>query len=188
MFPMRLLNFQAENKQMHIEMNQLKVVASMDGLTGISNKTTALKLIQQRIAKGGAFFIIDIDNFKNINDTYGHKKGDSVIKTISDAVKESFRENDIVARFGGDEFIVFLQKEYATRSLVKKKASELCRNCRKLVSADEKDSCYVTISVGVAFFSANSNLEFRDIFESADRSLYESKNAGKNRYTIHELY
>lgn len=123
--------------------------------------------------------MIDIDNFKHVNDTYGHQFGDDVIKNVSFCIRESIRKDDIAARYGGEEFCVVLAH---TR---KEEAVQIAEKIRK--SVEDKKFTYVnqiaqfTISLGVAAARADDLLSSRAIIKCADEALYEAKRSGKNR-------
>ena len=114
-------NIDSEKK----EMNLLRDKARLDSMTGMMKKMEAFedigKYIKLNPDKLGAFLIFDIDDFKDINDTYGHDIGDKVIKYLAESISSVFRKNDITARFGGDEFFVFM-KDLRDYKVVRKRA------------------------------------------------------------------
>lgn len=184
---LRLLNIQTENQQMQIKIEKLNVAANIDVLTGISNKTAAIKAIEKMIADGGVMFVIDIDNFKRINDTFGHRVGDTLLKNISSIIKTSFRSHNIVGRFGGDEFLVFMRYAASTKEMIERKSADLCFRCQKPLSNDDGTTLISSISIGALLLPPNSNHTFVKVFEMADEALYESKNKGKNGFTVRQL-
>jgi len=155
--------------------------AEYDGLTGILNrrafdqicKTSAEK--RQKIA----LLLIDMDNFKGINDTYGHLGGDNALKTLAKALSETFRETDYVARVGGDEFAAILPDcEPAAKDAIRRKVAAI--NAR-LSEMDEKP---VSVSVGVAFSSCGFN---KELYDKADKALYAVKEKGKRGCEVCEF-
>lgn len=125
--------------------------------------------------KNMSFIFVDIDYFKNINDTYGHASGDEVLKKVAEAVMASVREGDTAARFGGEEIIVTLVG--ATEGDAIKKAEDIRQRIEALVF-EKIPSLKVTASVGVA--SAEANHPFEEILDRADKAVYEAKRRGRN--------
>lgn len=158
--------------------------ADFDGLTTLFTKTAFTKSVQQFISKNGksgTLFVIDIDDFKKINDTYGHLTGDSVIQSIANCIKRSFRSSDFIGRFGGDEFVVFVP-ESAKGKVAEIKASNLIDMVKETVFLPgQKKSA--TISIGVAIPSDESE-KYSTLFNKADKALYEAKKSGKCTFKI----
>lgn len=155
-----------------------------DFMTGVYNRQTTESLINEVIQKNSkslaAFLLIDIDNFKNINDRLGHMQGDNVLTEISEEIKLIFRSSDIIGRIGGDEFVVFIKDIYEENHAVKK-AKEILETIRYM----QKDKPYkVTVSIGIAFFDKDGS-SFKQLYINADKALYCAKDKGKNTY---ELY
>lgn len=162
---------------------EFKKQAQRDMLTGVYNKKTAECLIKSFLEGNGkgrkhALFIIDIDDFKGINDNYGHLKGDKVLSEISSKIKGEFRKNDIVGRMGGDEFIVLL-KDIRSIDVVKKKAETLTK-----VFKQENHGLKVSGSIGVAIYKEDGEI-FKNLYENADKALYSAKRHGKDCYNIY---
>lgn len=160
--------------------------AQKDLLTGIYNKITSQTLIEDYIKNEGkngchALFVIDIDNFKNINDSFGHLFGDEVLSKISSKIQNNFREYDILGRIGGDEFIIFL-KDISSNKLVEKKAKKII-NIFHNISEKKTINYKITGSIGISLYPNNGN-NFTELFNKADTALYSSKNKGKDCYTI----
>ncbi|WP_242984556.1 GGDEF domain-containing protein [Clostridium sp. chh4-2] len=127
-----------------------------------------------------AFFIVDIDNFKRVNDTYGHASGDFVIAEFARNLKDHFREDDIVGRIGGDEFAVFLK--IPNREWLEKKAQQMAAGLRQNVKTDS-GVCSVSASIGIAVYP-EMGTDFVTLYKNADLALYYTKKNGKNGYTI----
>ncbi|MBN1046626.1 diguanylate cyclase [Clostridium botulinum] len=168
------------------ENEKLIFKAERDSLTEIYNKITAQNMIEEYINKSRkddrhALFIIDIDDFKSINDNLGHLTGDSVLKDISIKITEIFNENSIIGRIGGDEFIVFL-KSIQSDEFVCEKANELVSGFRENYTGE--DGVYkVSGSIGIAMYP-KGGLNFEQLFLSADKALYFAKKQGKDTYYI----
>jgi two-component system cell cycle response regulator len=166
--------------------NRLENIAMSDALTGIHNRRyfdAALTAYLEEFSKTGAsfgLFLIDIDHFKSVNDTHGHMIGDGVLREIAQAIANSARDHDVVARIGGEEFAVIAP--YAQKAdLV-----SIGERYRKSVEAKNIriDDVVInpTISIGI---ESNANMATsRDIFRSADKKLYEAKQAGRNRVVV----
>ena len=166
-----------ENKTAH---EKLKHEASHDALTGLFNRG-AYDLMMQSIDTGHiALIIIDVDDFKTVNDTYGHAMGDRVLKRVAEILKHSFRSVDIICRLGGDEFVVIMTR-------VNSNVEQLLRNkiyqANELLLHPKDDLPPVSLSVGVAF-SDRKNPQ-GDIFKDADTALYRVKKAGRNGCEIY---
>ncbi len=165
---------------------QLIDKAERDQLTKIYNKTTTKRLIRNYLRTDSrdtydAFFIIDIDDFKQINDTLGHLFGDSVLIDLSQEMQDLFRSNDVVGRTGGDEFIVFL-RGLKHKSHIEAKARDICKIFDLLYAGE--DGTKITGSLGIALFPQDGDT-FDQLYRKADIALYASKNAGKSCYTFY---
>lgn len=165
----------------------LKDKAQTDSLTGLLNRAAALEQISGFLLGEGrewrhALMIIDLDGFKEINDTFGHMEGDRVLQAMAKKMQSILRPSDIVGRFGGDEFIV-LVKYTETLGFIR-------RHARELVYALEYLCVYegvpktVTASIGVSIFD-NGDKTFEQLFREADEALYTAKLSGKSRYCIY---
>lgn len=164
-----------------------KNLAMRDGLTGVYNRIATEQLIRQytkKASSGGAMFIVDIDNFKGLNDTMGHQFGDNVLINISKSIGQLFRKGDIVGRLGGDEFIVFMA-DIDEKYNIKRRARDLVAAIK---SPFEEQSPFVEVSgsVGIAVFPKDGET-FEDLYKNADIALYRSKSYGKNRYTMFDI-
>lgn len=155
-----------------------------DSLTGLYNKAATQyhinKQLQQLEEKKFAFFILDIDNFKTVNDTLGHATGDEVITEFAQILKGQFEDGDIVGRIGGDEFAVFASaddKEWMTE-----KAQALVKALRHDFIKENK-VCHITASIGAAMAPIDGTA-FEVLYKNADKALYETKKNGKDGATI----
>ncbi|MDF1877815.1 diguanylate cyclase, partial [Sulfurimonas sp. SAG-AH-194-L11] len=154
-----------------------KELASIDALTGIKNRRSFFEVseeifeISKRTNLSLSLLMIDIDLFKNINDTYGHIIGDDILKYIANTVSERLRQSDIFARYGGEEFIVLLPDTDLKGSL--EIGEEICSLFSNNVYSDGKISVKVTISIGVSQFT--DELFMRQFIQKADLALYKAK-------------
>ena len=167
-----------ENKQVR---ERLSHEASHDALTGLFNRGAYDLLMESADTEHMALILIDVDYFKEVNDTYGHAVGDRVLKRVADILKHSFRSVDIICRIGGDEFAVVMTRVNSSMSqLVLNKIDQI----NELLQHPKDDLPPVSLSVGVAF-SDRANPQ-RDIFGDADTALYKVKDAGRKGCRIYE--
>jgi len=162
---------------------QLQEYANTDGLTQVYNRIFFQKRLQEELEHAEqqgyevSVILYDIDDFKLFNDSYGHLFGDVVLKSIAKAVKESVRKDDVVARFGGEEFIVLLSHTGTERAF--EKAEELRKQIASLTIEDNNVIASVTVSMGISTFPTLANTE-ASLISGADNALYEAKRSGKN--------
>lgn len=165
------------------EQEELKVKAEIDEMTKLLNKATAEKMAKQILEEypdeNHAILMIDIDNFKNINDSLGHDVGDHVISVVAGIISMQFGGSDIVGRIGGDEFMVFM-KNVEDREEARRKAQNIVDAFCKKENLSIPDC--VSVSIGMAF-SDESGIEYEPLFKKADEALYVSKEKGKSCYT-----
>lgn len=157
--------------------------AQHDGLTGLLNKAATESFIEEAL-KGGdicALYIIDVDYFKNINDSLGHMFGDTVLAGIGSKLKKLFRTSDIVGRIGGDEFMVLL-KSIEDTALVEEKAEAIKQSLSQMAT-EGADIYPISNSIGIAMYPKDG-LTYSDLYQKADVALYEAKRSGRNRYVL----
>lgn len=168
-------------------MDKLRSQAEQDSLTGLYNrKETETRIKEQLDATPDqrcALFMIDTDNFKQINDTKGHMLGDVVLTEMASAMKSFMRTTDIVGRIGGDEFVIFMI-DIPSRDAARKKAEHLSETIRHLFE-NEKIPIQVTCSIGVAVSPEDGN-DFKTLYRHADQALYQAKIHGKNKYMMYD--
>ena len=166
------------------EQKAWKTKSQIDEMTSLFNKMTVEKLITKTLTEHEdglhALMVIDIDNFKSINDVYGHTMGDHVISVIAGVISSQFRTTDYVGRMGGDEFAV-LMGDIPSREIALIKAENLVN----LVKYKENLSIpeNISISVGIAFSDPEDHCYY-DLAAKADQALYVSKKSGKGRYSV----
>ena len=166
---------------------ELQNKAETDLLTGLLNKIATEKHIQEFLDGDGKnepamLVVLDIDNFKKINDTMGHAFGDQVLATLGVKLKNQFRSSDIIGRIGGDEFIVFLKK-IPNEEIRDKEANKLI-NFFKDFKAGDYVKYSVTSSMGVAMYPEDG-ANFEQLYKAADKGVYQSKKNGKNQLTLY---
>ncbi|WP_291327830.1 GGDEF domain-containing protein [Desulfovibrio sp. UCD-KL4C] len=158
-----------------------------DPLTGVSNRRAFEKTLDQEIERSSrdktpvSLAILDLDNFKAVNDTYGHLKGDEVLIDLADMISSNSRRYDLVARIGGEEFAIILSGagQHKAGQLVER----LLEKTRKLTfkKTNSTETFSVTCSVGIATYKGLMNLKMHEFIEKADKALYEAKKTGKDR-------
>ena len=171
-----------------MEMKQLEKESSFDFLTKVWNRKKLEEEIDCYLKKITedelqAFLIIDLDHFKEVNDTLGHSMGDFVLQDVANKLRNHVRDYDFIGRLGGDEFVVFAKK-IRTKENIEKIAVSLNHILEKVY---EKDGQQVKISasIGIAF-CPNEGRSFKDLYKKADIALYKTKENGKNGYTIYK--
>lgn len=166
------------------EREELIEKSSKDGLTKLYNAETSRELINQYITQErqiyGTLMILDIDDFKGVNDKYGHYMGDKVLQEVGNILLMIFRKDDIVGRLGGDEFLVFM-KDLIDRQEVKKKCEQLQSRIQKI---DVGNEVPITASMGVSIVYGTTSFDF--LYQQTDKALYEMKENGKSGYKIVE--
>lgn len=124
---------------------------------------------------------MDLDNFKKLNDTLGHQKGDQALQDVANILRQHFREYDIVCRLGGDEFMVFVQN--IPRNVIEKNIGSLLKKLMLTYEKEEKKVC-ITVSAGIYLIEETGH-DFRELYQKADETLYRVKNSSKNGYRIY---
>ncbi|ONI46462.1 hypothetical protein AN642_03075 [Epulopiscium sp. SCG-B10WGA-EpuloA2] len=158
--------------------------SEIDELSGLYNKNTTATFIQNYLNENtdGILFMIDVDNFKSVNDRLGHNIGDRVIEDVGRILRYIFEEHNIIGRMGGDEFVVFI-KNYMNESKLEAIATRLCRLMNKTYYNNHQ---HVTISASIGIATVFEGINnFRDIYIMADAAMYRSKQKGKNTFTIY---
>lgn len=166
--------------------------AEHDLLTGLLNKMsfeTAVSAVMEASTNKdvNAFVMLDMDNFKTVNDTLGHDMGDNILVRISGLIKARFGTKAVMGRLGGDEFAVFFHFTEADEGDVKRKIQseiEILRNDFAMEFADETESCNLSLSAGIAL-AEYGEMDFNKMYKAADVALYKSKKNGKNRFTFY---
>lgn len=180
------LELQLQEMAKTVEKQQEQIALSKrDPLTGLRNRAGIAEQINTILKNGikGAFFIMDMDNFKSVNDTYGHIEGDKVLVRFAKALRKVIEPGDLAARLGGDEFILFSPGD-KRRAELKEKAALLIRQVeRELVSPGKL--VRVTVSMGIAL-APQDGIIFETLYANSDKALYFVKNDGKNAFRFYD--
>ncbi|WP_133014365.1 GGDEF domain-containing protein [Clostridium cuniculi] len=164
--------------------NRIEKISETDGLTKLLNRRgleNRLNDIFKSDDSNGVLIIFDLDNFKSVNDILGHPIGDEVLKIFSSCLTNSFRKNDIISRIGGDEFVVFINKNMEL-DILSNKLNEILNYIRSELNHYYKNYGLST-SIGVAYKDNDINT-YKELYEEADKGLYKAKNLGKDGFYI----
>lgn len=165
------------------ERNMLLHNAQTDLFTGLYNKAMTERIIGEEVRKGaGILLSLDIDNFKDINDNYGHEAGDVVLKHLSELLLDVFRKCDVVGRIGGDEFMIYVKDTTDTSIAVERAVDILTRLKTGIEYGDQL--FFVTVSIGIVVVDEKID-SFSVAYNMADSAMYQAKSSGKNGYVIH---
>ncbi len=165
------------------QLQELQLEASQDPLTGLKNRRRFAEDLRTELARGqrdrvsGALLMLDLDNFKQVNDSLGHPIGDRVIEEIAGVLQGRMRETDVLARLGGDEFAIVLPRCDATEA--QGVAEEIATGIREHVP-HKKGVPPITVSIGIAMFGAGSKADLESVMADADAAMYVAKAAGRD--------
>ena len=171
-----------------VKEQQLRHAATHDPLTGLANRTMILEQIQHavndsaRYNKQIALLYLDLDNFKGINDTLGHKAGDEILKVVSHRLATAIRNSDLAARIGGDEFVILMEHIRNAQPI-----ALLAERLIELIGAPipfQDHELFVTPSIGIALYP-ESGTNAENLLQCADSAMYMAKRAGRNRYNFY---
>lgn len=167
---------------------QLKERAELDSLTKLYNKESGRRLMEKELELSSedlscAVFVVDLDNFKQINDRYGHMFGDAVLRKIAELFTQFFRREDIISRIGGDEFLILLpgvDGSEQAKAIADRVLSQLDKAFETLLSG-----CHVSCSIGIAI-APKDGKEYNLLFQKADKAMYQAKESGKGRSCVYQ--
>ncbi|MCK5057029.1 MAG: diguanylate cyclase, partial [Candidatus Aminicenantes bacterium] len=177
-------------REMAVKSEYYKQLSNLDGMTSLYNYRFFKEMLKHEVDRHTRYnrsltlLMIDIDDFKKINDSYGHLVGDQVLKQIADLLKKSIRSHDLVARYGGEEFAVILPETMEEEAI--KVGERIVTTIREyqfnLIEGSPAESLSVT--VGLASFPKDAE-EVEQLVENSDQALYKGKNGGKNQVFIY---
>lgn len=166
----------------------LQKYASTDALTNLLNRRHFFDLAEKELIRAKRYqlyfslLLIDLDNFKTVNDKHGHLIGDHLLQVVAECIRQNSREVDINGRYGGDEFVVLLPETQPPFSQVF--AERLCQIVPQQLEKMKEITFPVTLSIGIANFSGESSMSIDTLFDRADQALYLAKEAGRNRLIV----
>ncbi len=180
-----LIGYTVNIQQEVAEREQLMESAQRDPLTKLYNREMTERLVNDRLThlepgEKGVLFLLDIDNFKKINDDFGHMAGDGFLRAITEAIRADFRGDDVLGRIGGDEFVIFLHG-FVSIDAIEKRAQRIIDMFLRL---PVEAAGGITCSVGI-IATGRSSTTYEELLPKADEALYSAKNRGKNRYRLY---
>lgn len=160
--------------------NKLQEMVNRDHLTNLYARKYLDKFVEASMEEedSGVFVLMDIDNFKQVNDTHGHQVGDEILKQIASIIQKKVNQIGIGARWGGEELALYFSQMTITQG------TEICSQLLELISTNTNPR--VTVSIGVSGWKQTDNISFHQLFHNTDTALYEAKNSGKNQLRIIE--
>ena len=177
-----LIVYVLERKQLG---EKLQHLATFDFLTNLPNRLSFEKALEKEIARARrhneifAVLSIDLDNFKDVNDSYGHDFGDLLLQKVGRRIQKGIRKEDFIARIGGDEFIVILS-EMSKGDVAAKIAQKIINNTKRVFKIG-KHQIFITVSIGISVFPYDGKNR-TVLFKKADIALYQAKKMGRNNY------
>ena len=183
----RTRDLEDANARLRQKERELEYMARHDMLTGLANRMLLDDRLEQAIARarrgsrGTAVMVIDLDEFKAVNDNYGHATGDELLKNVADRLKQAVRESDTVARTGGDEFVIVIESLHEAKEAIRI-ADKLLLEAAKPLGL-EPGPARVNLSIGIAFYPQDG-ADGEALLKRADQAMYAAKSAGKNRWQI----
>ncbi|MBN1962135.1 MAG: diguanylate cyclase [Deltaproteobacteria bacterium] len=183
-----MLRIKSLQDKINAKRRDLEALSATDDLTGLLNHRALQHRLRdefsraQRYNEPLALLMIDIDQFKEVNDRYGHLFGDRVLSDVANILRESVREVDVCARYGGDEFMVFLPQTHFSGSLTV--ADRIWRTVSTKDFQDGKCNTHCTVSVGISFYPNKNVNTVEQLADLADQALYQAKREGRNRICL----
>lgn len=165
-----------KQRSVNIHNEQLEFLSNTDDLTGLKNRRKIDKILNKIKNKKFSLILMDIDYFKLINDDFGHLIGDEVLKDISNILKYNVNQNDVIGRWGGEEFLIICKNTSISE------AGNLSYRLKNLIENHDFKVRKITASFGIS--EAKNNLELKDILASADKALYKAKENGRNQVVL----
>jgi diguanylate cyclase (GGDEF)-like protein len=188
--PRYVLYYKVVDEQKRTEA-ELRTRAETDSISMLYNRGAIQDRIAKRLsipsAETHAFFLLDIDTFKKINDTLGHAIGDEVILAIATALRKCFRSTDLIGRLGGDEFVVLMSYHASEGENTLPQKAQRIQDAIGRIDLPRQFVSPLTVSLGIAI-AARDGSSFEELYQKADRALYSVKSRGKNGYALyHDL-
>ncbi len=176
-----------KQQELQAVLAQADEVAHTDPLTFLPNRRSILSELQRQVTYSERYgtplsvSMIDLDNFKDVNDTYGHAAGDQVLRFMASELRDRIRQPDEIGRYGGDEFLMILPNTSATAA--SEQATRLCQLIWSTTLAPGKQPIQVSLSIGIAQYQSHGD-NWHALLERADQALYQAKSDGRKRWAI----
>lgn len=184
----RILGRTEDVTRERLQQDEMAQRLKRDDLIGLLNRAAAKAEIESFLRSNPngthALFLVDVDNFKYVNDTLGHLFGDNVLVNIGKKIQSLFRGTDIIGRIGGDEFLVLMKHTDSFQA--KNKAGSICELVRQTYHGRHEEKVEISCSVGVAIYGTVKE-SYASLFSKADMAMYQAKEAGKNQYRLAEI-
>jgi diguanylate cyclase (GGDEF)-like protein len=179
----------AKRKEVEVTgiMAQAAEISEVDALTLLPNRRRVLRELHDEVMRAQRYntpftiSVVDVDNFKKVNDKYGHLAGDEVLKHVGQMLSEHIRHPDLAGRYGGEEFLILLPNSSSLAAA--EQASRLCKRIREAVIQVPKHVLQITVSIGIAEFK-NKSEGWETLVGRADSALYEAKSTGRDRWVV----
>jgi diguanylate cyclase (GGDEF)-like protein len=187
--PPLLFFFAYKLRELAIAHHKLAIAASTDSLTEVLNRGAFTTLVDAYLndvrlhQQGGALLVVDVDNFKRINDSFGHDRGDEALRLIAATIRGALRSVDLVGRLGGEEFGIFLPGSTPGRAELAAERIRTAISATRFVADGVSNE--LSVSVGGAAFAAH--VPFTELYRAADQRLYAAKQSGRNRVVLTTL-
>ncbi len=188
-----LVRLKSTYEELHRRIKELEKTASIDPLTGLFNRKYLSDSLKTELIRSRRYrftlacLMIDIDNFKTVNDSLGHSVGDHLLKELAQRLSHQMRGYDFAARYGGDEFVVLLPQSSKGGSLALAERLRQVIDCQPFLESEGKN-IRLTISIGIAAFSGSEVSSEEQLLTISDRALYEAKQVGRNCIAIAESF
>lgn len=178
----KIVNIDEEYKEKKL----LEIQLEVDLLTGLLNKKAfdliVSKIMYEKRDMKFALWLFDVDNFNQINDTYGYFIGDKIIQVVAQRIKSKFKKVDVIGRAGGDEYLVFMQYS-GDNEILKQKGDKILELLQENITIDKNIVISITLSIGISTYPRNGS-SFSELLKEADNAVYRVKKAGKNNYYL----
>ncbi|SET22689.1 GGDEF domain-containing protein [[Clostridium] polysaccharolyticum] len=167
-------------------LDRILTEAEKDPLTGVSNRGFFIDVVSGWLQKRkkGSLVMLDLDDFKDVNDNFGHGVGDKVLSTLGESITQVIAQTNFTARFGGDEFCIFLINQVSKKEIavIMEQLNEAFQNNIRFLKLDIKTD----LSIGIAVNNGKTRISFEELYENADKALYLAKNSGKGQYKFYK--
>lgn len=182
--PLKILGIITDIHKRKTEILETRKIASLDPLTGLLNRRECIRRVSSYMERDNdlaALVILDLDHFKSVNDTKGHLYGDAVLSGISEKLLTVFKRDDVIARIGGDEFVIFIPR-LKKKENVLPKLEDILRLLHETNAVRQEP--FISCSMGVSYYPEHGK-DFTTLYAKADRAMYHAKKQGRSQYRIY---